>query len=76
MTDYVKTSGEVAREAGLSNTTLTKYVQLGLLPCRRTKSGWQLFPENAPALARAIHKKRMANAGRPKRKEPQPLIIR
>lgn len=63
--DWTKTSGAVAREAEVSQQTVTLYARLGLVPCIVTSDSRRLFPPDAPEIVRQVYKRRMAQKGRP-----------
>lgn len=62
--NWTKTSGAIAREAEVSQQTVTLYARLGLVPCKRTSDGRRLFASDAAKRVREIYLKRMANKGR------------
>ena len=61
---YARTTGQVAREAGVSQPTVRLYANLGLLECITASDGTRLFPAGAADLVRQICRQRLANRGR------------
>jgi len=47
MTDELLTTGEVAREANVSSTSVRLWVKSQRLPCQRTRKGLMLFSRAA-----------------------------
>lgn len=62
--EWTKTSGAVAREAGVSQQTVTLYARLELVPCVVTSDSRRLFPPDAAKTVRAVYRRRMAKKGR------------
>lgn len=61
---YARTTGQVAREAGVSQPTVRLYANLGLLPHLTASDGTRLFSADSADLVREICARRLANRGR------------
>jgi len=61
---FDRTTGQVSREAGVSQPTVRLYANLGLLPHVVASDGTRLFASGAADLVRAICARRLANRGR------------
>lgn len=61
---FIKTTGEVIRDTGISRGTVHKYIQLGLLPYITLGNGQFLLPEDASARVLAVFEERRAQWGR------------
>lgn len=59
-----RTTGQVAREAGVSQPTVRLYADLGLIACVTASDGTRLFSADAADLVRQIRTRRLANRGR------------
>lgn len=57
-------TGEVAREAQISEHRVRVYADAGLLPCERDPTGKRFFSPDAPEVARAVFKQRNSRARR------------
>jgi DNA-binding transcriptional MerR regulator len=64
MTTFDRTTGQVAREAGVSQPTVRLYANLGLLPHVVASDGTRLFPAEAADRAREICAERLSHRGR------------
>ena len=51
-------TGEVAREAKISEHRVRVYADAGLLPCERDATGKRFFSPDAPDVARAVFRQR------------------
>lgn len=60
------TTGEVAREARISEHRVRVYADAGLLPCERDSTGRRFFYPDAPDVARAVFKQRNLRVRRTK----------
>ena len=63
---FDRTTGQVAREAGVSQPTVRLYANMGLLPHVVASDGTRLFAQEAADLVREICARRLANRGRPR----------
>jgi DNA-binding transcriptional MerR regulator len=63
-TQFDRTTGQVARDAGVSAPTVRLYANLGLLPHLTASDGTRLFRPDAADLVREICARRLANRGR------------
>lgn len=61
---YTRTTGQVAREAGVSQQTVRLYATLGLLQHITASNGTRLFSAEAAGQVREICARRVANRGR------------
>jgi DNA-binding transcriptional MerR regulator len=61
---YGRTSGQVAREASVSQPTVRLYANLGLVPHITASDGTRLFSAEAADLVRQIYSQRLARRGR------------
>ena len=61
---FDRTTGQVSREAGVSQPTVRLYANLGLLPHVVASDGTRLFPPDTAELVREICTRRLANRGR------------
>jgi len=61
---WTNTSGAIARAAGVTVPTVTKYANLELIPSRRSSNGTRLFPDDAAETVREVYRERMARRGR------------
>lgn len=55
------TIGAVSRGAGLCDSTIRKYAQLGLIACRVDSTGRRLFNADAADQARRVYDERRRN---------------
>jgi DNA-binding transcriptional MerR regulator len=62
--DFDRTTGRVAREAGVTPATVRLYADLGALPHRIASNGTRLFDASAAQLVRDLLVQRLANRGR------------
>ena len=63
-TTFERTTGRVAREAGVSAPTVRLYANMGLLPHVTASDGTRLFSAEAAELVRTICMQRLGNRGR------------
>jgi DNA-binding transcriptional MerR regulator len=61
---FDRTTGSLARDAGVSPPTVRLYANLGLLPYVLASDGTRLFAADAAELVRQICTQRLANRGR------------
>jgi len=57
-------TGEVAREAKISEHRVRVYADSGLLPCERDPTGKRFFSPDAPDVARAVFTQRNSRGRR------------
>lgn len=63
-TDYTDTSGELARQGGVTQPCIRLYAQLGLLDFITASNGTRLFRSGQAERVRTIYAERMAGRGR------------
>jgi DNA-binding transcriptional MerR regulator len=61
---YTHTSGQLARDAGVTVVTVALYADRGWLDCVRSSNGMRLFRSGQAPKVREIYAARMANRGR------------
>ncbi|MGO8854415.1 MAG: MerR family DNA-binding transcriptional regulator [Steroidobacteraceae bacterium] len=64
MSEYTQSSGQLAREAGISVQTVILYSDLGLIDHVRVGNGLRLFRPGEAEKVRTIFTERMATRGR------------
>ena len=62
--NYTDTTSELARQAGVTQPTIRKYADLGLLDCIVASNGTRLFCPGQADRVREIYRQRMALRGR------------
>lgn len=64
MNHYTDTTSEIARQAGVTQPTIRRYADMGLLDFVTVSNGIRLFRPGQAGHVRSIYAERMANRGR------------